>query len=104
MFYAPCQFLKDAIKILQIKGRELKNHTKTISFRLEFQTFRFGYTLERFQLQVYIHLPHEEAVSKEYQKINEEITQLISISIININTENQIDQSEEVDIEDEATL
>ncbi|GBC01879.1 hypothetical protein RclHR1_43670001 [Rhizophagus clarus] len=29
MSHAPCQFLKDAIKILQIKGRGLKSHTKT---------------------------------------------------------------------------
>lgn len=29
MSHAPCQFLKDAIKILQIKGGGLKSHTKT---------------------------------------------------------------------------
>ncbi|GES87017.1 hypothetical protein GLOIN_2v1790580 [Rhizophagus clarus] len=29
MSHASCQFLKDAIKILQIKGGELKSHTKT---------------------------------------------------------------------------
>ncbi len=29
MSHAACQFLKDAIKILQIKGRGLKSHTKT---------------------------------------------------------------------------
>jgi len=29
MSHAPCQFLKDAIAILQIKGGGLKSHTKT---------------------------------------------------------------------------
>ncbi|PKC07412.1 hypothetical protein RhiirA5_418225 [Rhizophagus irregularis] len=37
------------------------------------------------------YLPCEGAVSKERQKINEEMAQLIPISIININTKNQVD-------------
>ncbi|CAB5367329.1 unnamed protein product [Rhizophagus irregularis] len=44
------------------------------------------------------------AVSKERQKINEEIVQLIPISIVDVNTKNQVDQSEEEDIEDEAIV
>ncbi|UZO21669.1 uncharacterized protein OCT59_014056 [Rhizophagus irregularis] len=37
------------------------------------------------------YLPCEGAVLKERQKINEEMAQLIPISIINVNTENQVD-------------
>ncbi|CAI2162765.1 13425_t:CDS:2 [Funneliformis geosporum] len=37
------------------------------------------------------HLPREGAVSKERQKINEEMARLIPISIIDVNTENQPD-------------
>ncbi|GES99712.1 hypothetical protein GLOIN_2v1768393 [Rhizophagus clarus] len=47
------------------------------------------------------HLPREGVVSKERQKINEKMAQLIPISIVDINTKNQVDQSEEEDIEDE---
>ncbi len=51
------------------------------------------------------HLPREGAVSKERLRINEEMAQLIPISIVDVvNTENQVDQSEEVDIEDEAIV
>ncbi|GBC00660.1 hypothetical protein RclHR1_03930010 [Rhizophagus clarus] len=47
------------------------------------------------------HLPCEGVVSKERQKINEKMAQLIPISIVDINTKNQVDQPEEEDIEDE---
>ncbi|PKK68697.1 hypothetical protein RhiirC2_781923 [Rhizophagus irregularis] len=50
------------------------------------------------------HLPREGAVSKERQRINEEMAQLIPISIVDVNTKNQVDQSEEEDIEDEAIV
>ncbi|PKC53895.1 hypothetical protein RhiirA1_415761 [Rhizophagus irregularis] len=46
----------------------------------------------------------EGAVSKERQRINEEMAQLIPISIVDVNTKNQVDQSEEEDIEDEAIV
>ncbi|GBC16432.1 hypothetical protein GLOIN_2v1478248 [Rhizophagus irregularis DAOM 181602=DAOM 197198] len=50
------------------------------------------------------HLPREGAVSKERQRINKEMAQLIPISIVDVNTKNQVDQSEEEDIEDEAIV
>ena len=50
------------------------------------------------------HLSREGAVSKECQRINEEMAHLIPISIVDVNTKNQVDQSEEEDIEDEAIV
>ena len=50
------------------------------------------------------HLPREGAVSKERQKINKEMDQLIPISIVDMNTKNQMDETEEVAIEDEAIV
>ncbi|GBC48166.1 hypothetical protein GLOIN_2v1783827 [Rhizophagus irregularis DAOM 181602=DAOM 197198] len=45
------------------------------------------------------HLPREGVVSKERQRINKEMAQLIPISIVDINA--QVDLSEDEDIEDE---
>ncbi|RIA80318.1 hypothetical protein C1645_745334 [Glomus cerebriforme] len=49
-------------------------------------------------------LPREGAVSKERQKLNEEMAKLIPISIVDINTKNQLDESEEAEIDDEAIV
>ncbi|RGB37933.1 hypothetical protein C1646_756357 [Rhizophagus diaphanus] len=55
--------------------------------------YRHLYTIESY-------LPCERAVFK----INEEKVQFISISIVNVNTKNQVDQSEEENIENKAIV
>ncbi|PKB93976.1 hypothetical protein RhiirA5_439867 [Rhizophagus irregularis] len=48
------------------------------------------------------HLPREGEISKEHININETMAQLIPITIVDINTRSQVDESERVDIDDES--
>jgi hypothetical protein len=50
------------------------------------------------------HLPREGEISKERKNINEEMAQLIPISIVDVNTRSTVDQSERVDINDETIV
>ncbi|RGB27469.1 hypothetical protein C1646_798783 [Rhizophagus diaphanus] len=48
------------------------------------------------------HLPREGEISKERININKTMAQLIPITIVDINTRSQVDESERVDIDDES--
>jgi len=50
------------------------------------------------------YLSQEGVISKECQNIDKEMAQLISISTVDINIENQADQFEDIDIDDESII
>ena len=49
-------------------------------------------------------LPREGTISKERNNINKEMSQFIPISIVDVNTKSQVDQSERADIDDESIV
>jgi len=61
-----------------------------------------GTKIKRRLCAIEYHLPREGEISKKRKNINEEMAQLIPISIVDINTKSQVDESERADINDES--